>query len=58
MPMAYIPQRQLENLKNLVMPGKVIVIYGARQVGKTTLAKKFLEDLDEKVLFVGYARLW
>jgi predicted AAA+ superfamily ATPase len=52
MPMAYIPQRQLESLKNLVIPGKVIVIYGARQVGKTTLAKKFVEDLDEKVLFV------
>ncbi len=50
--MAYIPQRQLESLKNLVIPGKVIVIYGARQVGKTTLAKKFVEDLDEKVLFV------
>ncbi len=51
-PMAYIPQRQLENLRNLVIPGKVVVIYGARQVGKTTLAKKFLEGLDEKVLFV------
>ena len=51
-PMAYIPQKQLENLRNLVIPGKVVVIYGARQVGKTTLAKKFLEGLDEKVLFV------
>lgn len=50
--MNYIPQKQLENLRNLVIPGKVVVIYGARQVGKTTLAKKFLEDLDEKVLFV------
>lgn len=50
--MNYIPQKQLENLRKLVIPGKVVVIYGARQVGKTTLAKKFLEDLDEKVLFV------
>lgn len=50
--MAYIPQRQLDNLRSLVMPGKVVVIYGARQVGKTTLVKKFLQDLDEKVLFV------
>jgi predicted AAA+ superfamily ATPase len=50
--MTYIPQKQLENLRKLVIPGKVVVIYGARQVGKTTLAKKFLEDLDEKVLFV------
>jgi len=50
--MTYVPQRQLENLRSLVMPGKVVVIYGARQVGKTTLAKKFLKDLDEKILFV------
>jgi hypothetical protein len=50
--MAYIPQKQLESLRNLVVPGKVVVIYGARQVGKTTLAKKFLENLDEKVLYV------
>jgi hypothetical protein len=50
--MAYIPQKQLESLRNLVVPGKVVVIYGARQVGKTTLAKKFLENMDEKVLYV------
>ena len=40
----YVPQKQIENLKNLIAPGKVAVIYGARRVGKTTLLKKFLED--------------
>ncbi len=50
--MTYIAQKQLENLRKLVTPGKVVVIYGARQVGKTTLAKKFLEKVDEMVLFV------
>jgi predicted AAA+ superfamily ATPase len=40
----YIPQKQIENLKNLIAPGKVVIIYGARRVGKTTLLKKFLED--------------
>jgi predicted AAA+ superfamily ATPase len=50
--MTYIPQKHLENLRKLVTPGKVVVIYGARQVGKTTLAKKFLENVDEGVLFV------
>ena len=50
--MQYIPRNQIENLKNLLIPGKVVIVYGARQVGKTTLIKKFLENLDEKVLFV------
>jgi predicted AAA+ superfamily ATPase len=50
----YVPQNQLENLKFLVRPGKVIIIYGARRVGKTTLLHKFVENLDrEAVLFVN-----
>ena len=50
----YFPQKQLENLRSLLQPGKVIVIYGARRVGKTTLLRKFIEDLDrEQVLFVN-----
>lgn len=51
--MAYIPQRHLENLQQLVTPGKVIVVYGAHRVGKTTLVKKYLEAVDENVLFVS-----
>ncbi|MCK4987233.1 MAG: ATP-binding protein, partial [Desulfobacterales bacterium] len=50
----YVPQKQLENLRSLIQSGKVIVIYGARQVGKTTLLRKFVENLDkEAVLFVN-----
>jgi predicted AAA+ superfamily ATPase len=50
----YIPQKQLENLRSLIQPGKVIVIYGARRVGKTTLLRKFVENLGkEAVLFVN-----
>jgi len=50
----YIPQKQLENLKALIQPGKVIVVYGARRVGKTTLLRKFTENLDsDAVLFVN-----
>jgi predicted AAA+ superfamily ATPase len=50
----YVPQKQLENLKSLIRPGKVIVIYGARRVGKTTLLNRFVETLDkESVLFVN-----
>lgn len=49
----YIPQKQLENLRNLVSPDKVVVIYGPRRCGKTTLLNKFLEKTDEKYLFVN-----
>jgi predicted AAA+ superfamily ATPase len=51
---AYIPQKQIDNLKKLITPGKVAVIYGARRVGKTTLLQKLLEAQDaERVLFVN-----
>lgn len=48
----YIPQHQLENLKRLLSPDKVVVIYGPRRVGKTTLLNKFLEFTKEKYLLV------
>ncbi len=49
----YIPQRQLSNLIDAVRPGKVVVIYGPRRAGKTTLLKKFLESVDDDVLLVN-----
>ena len=49
--MTYIPQNQLERLKTLLQPGKVVILYGARRVGKTTLVKKFLEG-ENNALFV------
>lgn len=52
----YIPRKQIENLRRLLEPGKVIVIYGARRVGKTTLVKKFAEEWgskDQRILFVN-----
>jgi uncharacterized protein len=39
----YIVQKQLENLNAALKPGKVVVIYGARRTGKTTLVKEFLK---------------
>ena len=44
----YIPQRQLENLKKLVSPNKVVVVYGPRRCGKTTLINHYLEKVDEE----------
>ena len=49
----YIAQKQLENLKDKIKPGTVVVIYGPRRVGKTTLVKKFIESVNEKVLLVN-----
>jgi len=46
--MVYIP-RLLENqIKQRLFKGKIIIIYGARQVGKTTLAQKILNEYGEK----------
>lgn len=49
----YIPQKQLSNLIDAVRPGKVVVIYGPRRSGKTTLLKKYLESVEDDVLFVN-----
>ncbi len=38
----YIPRQIESSVKNSLFKGKVVVIYGARQVGKTTLVKKIL----------------
>ena len=38
-------QRTVENIiKDNIGSGKAIIIVGARQVGKTTLIKKYLKD--------------
>ena len=37
-----------EKIRERLFKGKVIVLYGARQVGKTTLSKKILEDFGDQ----------
>jgi len=49
----YIIQKQLKNLKKLLSPNKVLVLYGPRRCGKTTLIKKLLEQIRSKKLFVS-----
>lgn len=49
----YIHQKQLENLHRLVSPGKVVILYGARRTGKTTLVKELLNNIKEPSLFVS-----
>lgn len=36
--------RFYDNLNSYLMPNKVLVVYGSRQTGKTTLLKKFLSE--------------
>lgn len=49
----YIKQKQLENLNKLVASGKVVVVYGPRRCGKTTLINKFLEKEKDEFLLVS-----
>jgi len=43
----YIPQYQLSNLQKLVAPNKVVLVYGPRRTGKTTLLEHFIQSLNE-----------
>ena len=38
-----------EKIRELVTPNKVVIIYGPRRVGKTTLAKNFVDSFDGRV---------
>ena len=49
----YIVQKQLEGLRRLSTPGKVVVVYGARRTGKTTLITEFLREEREPYLLVS-----
>jgi len=44
-------KRVYDNLDNYITPNKVTVLYGARQVGKTTLLKTYLTDKTFKYRF-------
>ena len=49
----YIPQIQLNRLQSLSLPGKVVIVYGPRRVGKTTLLNKFLENESDYLFVTG-----
>ncbi|MBN2091339.1 ATP-binding protein [candidate division KSB1 bacterium] len=56
----YIPQYHIQNIEKFLVPNKVLLLYGARRVGKTTLIQKFIENYSKnaqnesgKVLFVN-----
>lgn len=43
--------RYHQNLENYLKPGRVLIIYGPRRVGKTTILKNFLKKTKEKYKF-------
>lgn len=49
----YIPRKALIQLEGFESEGKVVVIYGARRVGKTTVLKKYLEDKTNYLFVTG-----
>ena len=49
---SYIPQAQLTRLNSNVAPGKVIVVFGPRRVGKTTLIQRYVQEYDPNALVV------
>lgn len=44
----FIPRAQMSQIENLTRLGKVVILYGPRQVGKTTLLKRLLERTDKR----------
>ena len=48
--MSYIKRAVLDNFGNYLKPNKVLILLGARRVGKTQLIKKYVESSNEKVL--------
>lgn len=49
----YIKQAQLARLERVVAPGKVVVVYGPRRVGKTTLLNRFVKKFRPDALMVS-----
>lgn len=46
--MTYISRLLEDQIRQRLFKGKVVIVYGARQVGKTTLSKRILEEYGEK----------
>jgi len=48
-----IPRILTQKIKKYLQPNKVVVIYGPRRVGKTTLIQQFLKDIKEDYLLLS-----
>ncbi len=48
-----IPRIIKHDIEEKIYKGKIIILYGARQVGKTTLVRKIQKDSDRKSLYLN-----
>ena len=48
--MKYLERDITENIVKKLQPNKVVIVFGARRVGKTVLVKEILEKINEPVL--------
>ena len=50
---SYVPQALLTRLERSVAPNRVVVVYGPRRVGKTTLIRRYVQQHDTDALLVS-----
>jgi len=48
--MKYLERDITENIVKKLQPNKVVIVFGARRVGKTVLVKEILEKINEPIL--------
>ncbi|NBC84194.1 MAG: hypothetical protein GVY19_12570 [Bacteroidetes bacterium] len=48
--MKYLVRELSEKIINKIQPNKVVMVFGARRVGKTVLVKQILEQINEPAL--------
>ncbi|HNZ26577.1 MAG TPA: ATP-binding protein [Spirochaetota bacterium] len=48
-----IRRKIFDRIKEVFLKGKIIIIYGARQVGKTTLVKEIIKNFDGKSIYLN-----
>ena len=51
--MNYLVRDIAQNIQNKLQANKVVIIFGARRVGKTMLVKEILNTLNEPVLILN-----
>ena len=50
---SYVPQALLARLQRSITPNRVVVVYGPRRVGKTTLIRRYVREHDPDALLVS-----
>jgi len=51
--MKYLIRDLKKNIVKKIQPNRVMIVFGARRVGKTVLVKEILQELNEPVLILN-----